>query len=81
MDLPEVWDALKDEILSFGTTSKDTIPEASAGRGKTDIFVIVCEERSYTPPSMSRRLRAFLKLRSTFSAFFAKLTITLAFSL
>ncbi|KAG8165847.1 hypothetical protein KVR01_004399 [Diaporthe batatas] len=53
MDPPEGWDALKDEILSF-STSEDTTLEAF-GHGKTGIFVIVCEERSYTPLSIHQR--------------------------
>lgn len=64
-DPPEGWGALKNEILSF-STSEDAILEAS-GHGKTGVFVIVCEERSYTPPSIDQRVHAFLILHSLFN--------------
>lgn len=63
-DPPEGWDALKNEILSF-TASKDAISEAS-GHGNTGVFVIVCETRSYIPPSIRQRVGTFLILRSLF---------------
>lgn len=63
-DPPEGWDALKNEILSF-STSEDVISE-KPGHGKTGVFVIICEERSYTPPSIDERVCVFLILRSPF---------------
>lgn len=63
-DPPEGWDALKNEILSF-STSEDAISEKS-GHGKTGVFVIICEERSYTPSSIDERVCVFLILRSPF---------------
>lgn len=63
-DPPEKWDALKNENISF-TGSKDAISEGS-GHGKTGIFVIVCETRSYIPLSIRQRVRTILILPSLF---------------
>lgn len=57
-DPPEGWDSLKNDILSF-SNSQDAVLEPS-GHGKTGVFIIVCEERSYYPPSMDETVRAFL---------------------
>lgn len=56
-DPPEGWDALKNEILSF-SFSQDAISDTT-GHGKTGVFVIVCEDSSYFPPSIDQRVRAF----------------------
>lgn len=55
---PEGWESLKTDILSF-STSQDAKLEAS-GHGKTGVFIIVCEERSYYPPSMDENVCEFL---------------------
>lgn len=51
---PAGWDTLRDEILSF-STSEDAIWKAS-GHGKTGLFVVVCDERSYYPPSTEQSI-------------------------
>lgn len=51
---PAGCDTLRDEILSF-STSEDEIWEAS-GHGKTGLFAVFCDERSYYPPSIEQRI-------------------------
>lgn len=65
IDPPEGWDSLKNEILSFGTSKDNRISEES-GHGKTGVFIVVCEERSYTPPSIAQRVGEYIKLRYYF---------------
>lgn len=48
---PEGWKSLANEMLSFGT-SEDAW-EAS-DHGKTGVFIIVCDQRRYEPPSVEQ---------------------------
>ncbi|KAH8783211.1 hypothetical protein F5883DRAFT_404722 [Diaporthe sp. PMI_573] len=50
---PEGWESLKNETISF-SASEDEIWEAS-GHGKTGVFVVVCDDKGYIPPSIDQR--------------------------
>lgn len=55
---PEGWESLKSDIIS-SSTSQDATLKAS-GHEKTGVFIIICEERSYYPPSMDQNVHDFL---------------------
>lgn len=74
---PEGWDTLRDEILSF-STSKDAILEAS-GHGKTGLFVVVCDDRSYYPPSIEQRIPVYSFLSSVLLLLFWPVLLTFSY--
>lgn len=64
VDPPEGWDTLRNKILSFGT-SEDVILKAS-GHGKKGLFVVICNDRSYYPPSIEQRESRYIPYRPFF---------------
>lgn len=53
---PAGWETLKNEIMVFSTT-EDDVGWQVAGHGKVGLFIIVSDDRQFTPSSIEQRRR------------------------